>query len=148
VLAVVQRVSSAQCSVEGENVGKIDKGLLVLLAVGKEDSLKDASWMARKLVNLRIFEDHNQKMSFSLLDVGGDILVVPQFTLYADCKKGHRPNFSKAASAQVARDLFYRVLDFLNEYPVKVQKGVFGARMEVSLVNDGPVTVIVSSDKG
>jgi len=147
MLAVVQRVSSAGCIVEEKKVAQIKKGLVVLLAIGKNDTVQDASWMAKKLVNLRVFEDQNQKMNLSLLQVEGEILAIPQFTLYGDCTKGYRPSFSQAASPHVAKDLFYKVVDFLSEYPVKVATGVFGARMRVDLRNEGPVALIISSDK-
>ena len=147
MLAVVQRVSLAWCIVEGKTVANIDKGVLVLLAISKDDGLQDARWMVKKIVNLRIFEDQTCKMNLSLLQIGGEILVVPQFTLYGNCRKGCRPNFSQAANPQIARDLFSRVLDFLNEYPLRVTQGLFGARMRVELKNEGPVTLILNSNK-
>jgi len=146
MLAVIQRVISARCAVGGKVVAGIGKGLVVLLAVGRNDSLQDASWIARKIVNLRIFEDKSSRMNISLLQIKGEILVVPQFTLYGDCKKGYRPSFSQAASPDVAEDLFLKVVDFLNKYPVRVAQGVFRAKMKVKLENDGPVTLILSSD--
>lgn len=147
MLAVVQRVSSARCAVGDEIVADIGKGVVVLLAVRGDDSVQDASWLAKKLVNLRIFEDQTSRLNISLLQVGAEILLIPQFTLYGDCRRGHRPSFSQAASPQVGQSLFSRVLDFLNEYPVKVAQGVFGAKMKVQLENEGPVTLILSSDR-
>ena len=147
MLAVVQRVSLARCIVEGKTIADIDKGALVLLAINRNDGLQDARWVVKKIVNLRIFEDQAYKMNLSLLQIEGEILVVPQFTLYGNCRKGYRPNFSQAANPQIARDLFSRVLDFLNEYPLRVVQGLFGARMRVELKNEGPVTLILNSDK-
>ena len=148
MLAVVQRVSFARCVVEDKEVAQIKKGIVALLAIGKKDELKDAIWMARKMVNLRIFEDQNGKMNLSLIDVKGEILVVPQFTLYGDCRKGYRPNFSLVANPEKANELFCKVLSLLEEYPVRVKRGVFGAKMRVEITNEGPVTIIISSDKG
>ncbi len=147
MLAVVQRVSLARCIVEEKTIADIDKGALVLLAINRNDGLQDARWMVKKIVNLRIFEDQACKMNLSLLQIEGDILIVPQFTLYGNCRKGSRPNFSQAANPQMARDLFSRVLDFLNEYSLRVAQGLFGARMRVELKNEGPVTLILNSDK-
>ena len=146
MLAVVQRVSSARCIVEGEIVAEIGKGLVVLLAIGIDDNLRDASWMVKKIVNLRIFEDREHKMNISLLDAGGEVLIIPQFTLYGDCRKGCRPNFMRAASSQTAKNLFCGILDFLRQYPLRVGEGLFGAKMEVELKNQGPVTLILNSD--
>ncbi len=143
--AVVQRVSSAECLVGGKRVGKIGKGLVVLLGIGKGEKEKDAEWMAKKIVNLRIFEDDKGKMNLSLLQVGGEILLVPQFTLYGDCRKGYRPTFSQAAPPDVAERMFYKVKQIIAEYLGEVACGVFGAKMKVRLENDGPVTLIISS---
>lgn len=147
MLAVVQRVTSAQCLIEEKVVGSINRGLVVLLAVGKNDQLQDCQWMAKKIVNLRIFEDREGKMNLSLLQIKGDILLVPQFTLYGDCRKGYRPSFSRAGSPTRASEFFNRVRDLLAHYSIKLASGRFGAKMRVKLENDGPVTLIISSEK-
>lgn len=147
MLAVVQRVTSARCVVDEKITGSIGKGIVVFLAIGRNDELKDAQWIVKKIVNLRLFNDDNyNKMNLSLLQIKGEVLLIPQFTLYGDCRKGYRPSFSQAASFEMAREMFSRVVDFLSEYPVRVATGVFGARMKVELENDGPVTLILSSD--
>lgn len=146
MLAVIQRVTSAECLVNRRVVGSIKRGLVVLLAIGRKDGLEDVHWMSKKIVNLRIFEDSEGKMNLSLLQTKGEILLVPQFTLYGDCRKGTRPSFSQAASPATAEQLFNKVKDSLAEYSVKVTCGVFGAKMKVKLENEGPVTLIVTSE--
>ena len=141
--AVVQRVKKAQVSVEDEIVGRIGPGLLVLLAVSKEDEQSVIAKMAEKIVNLRIFADNNDKMNLSLLDTGGEILVVSQFTLYGDCQKGNRPGFSQAAQAEKARDYYHQFIKYLKDKGAEVQTGKFGAKMQVELINDGPVTFVI-----
>jgi len=131
--------------VENDTVGAIDKGLLVLLGVTGDDSDRDVSWMAEKIVNLRIFEDENGKMNLSLRDVGGKALVVSQFTLYGDCRKGRRPSFVKAAEPAMAERLYESFMDAVKDLGVAVERGKFGAHMKVGLCNDGPVTLIVDS---
>lgn len=131
--------------VEDEIIGAIDKGLLVLLGVTDDDSEKDVSWMAEKVVNLRIFEDQNGKMNLSLKDVGGKMLVVSQFTLYGDCRKGRRPSFVKAAEPAKAERLYESFMNAVKNLDIAVEKGRFGAHMKVELCNDGPVTLIVDS---
>jgi D-tyrosyl-tRNA(Tyr) deacylase len=131
--------------VENDTVGAIDKGLLVLLGVTGDDSDRDVSWMAEKIVNLRIFEDENGKMNLSLRDVGGKALVVSQFTLYGDCRKGRRPSFVKAAEPAMAERLYESFMDAVKDLGVAVERGKFGAHMKVELCNDGPVTLIVDS---
>jgi len=143
--AVVQRVDWARVVVENDTVGAIDKGLLVLLGVTGDDSDRDVSWMAEKIVNLRIFEDENGKMNLSLRDVGGKALVVSQFTLYGDCRKGRRPSFVKAAEPAMAERLYESFMDAVKDLGVAVERGKFGAHMKVELCNDGPVTLIVDS---
>ena len=145
--SVVQRVKRASVSVKGERVGTIAAGLLVLLAVGQEDGALDKNWMIDKLVGLRIFEDQEGKMNRSVLDVGGEILLVSQFTLYGDCRKGKRPSFSTAASPEQAKVLFDRSVEGIRSYGIKVETGVFQAEMDVELVNDGPVTILLDSKK-
>ena len=147
MLAVVQRVNSARCFVNGKLTGSIARGIVTFIAVGKNDEVKDAQWMVKKIVNLRLFNDDNyNKMNLSLLQIGGEILLIPQFTLYGDCRKGYRPSFSQAAPSEVARVMFSKIVDLLKEYPVKVATGVFGARMQIEVENEGPVTLIISSD--
>ncbi len=143
--AVVQRVSRARVSVADEVVGEIEKGLLVLLGVGHGDTEKEAAWMAKKLVGLRIFEDSEQKMNLSLLDVGGSVLVVSQFTLYGDCSKGRRPSFIGAAPPEEADRLYLATVEALKGYGCRVETGRFRADMAVELCNDGPVTLLLET---
>jgi D-tyrosyl-tRNA(Tyr) deacylase len=145
VRAVIQRVSWSQVVVDGKVVAQIGRGLLVLLGVGKEDNEKDVEFMLRKIPNLRIFEDEEGKMNRSLMEIGGELLLISQFTLYGNCRKGLRPSFEKAASPEQANQLYELLLKMLREQGVKVQNGVFGAHMQVSLCNDGPVTIILDS---
>lgn len=145
--AVIQRVLSADVKVDGNITGAIDKGLLVLLGVIDGDTEKDAEIMASKIAKLRIFEDEDEKMNLSVLDIGGSILSVSQFTLCADVKKGNRPSFTPSAHPDTANALYERFNTFLLENGVKsVEKGIFAADMKVSLVNDGPVTIIFDTD--
>jgi D-tyrosyl-tRNA(Tyr) deacylase len=143
--AVVQRVKSSSVIVEGKVVGEIGKGLLVLLGVAKSDTSEDADYLADKIVNLRIFEDDNSKMNRSLLAVGGQMLVVSQFTLLGNCKKGRRPSFVHAAGQDQAVRLYERFIDQARQKGVSVETGRFRSMMDVSLINDGPVTLIVES---
>jgi len=145
--AVVQRVLQAEVKVGGQLVGKIDKGLLAYISVGKADTEKDAEFIAEKLVNLRIFEDEAGKMNRSLLDVGGRILLVSNFTLHGDCRKGRRPSFDAAAEPELAQQLYEKVIELVSEQGVVVQKGAFGEYMHVSSINDGPVTFLLDSSK-
>ncbi|ATH92607.1 D-tyrosyl-tRNA(Tyr) deacylase [Bacillus glycinifermentans] len=142
---VVQRVTDASVTVGGEIVGKIGLGLLVLVGVTHDDTREDAEYLAEKLVNLRIFEDEAEKMNLSLLDTGGSILSVSQFTLYGDTKKGRRPNFTKAARPDAARKLYEEWNTLLREKGVPVETGRFGEMMDVKLTNSGPVTFIMDS---
>ena len=140
--ALIQRVSHASVTVEGECVGKIEKGLLVLLGVGPQDTEKQADFLAEKCANLRIFVDENDKMNLSLLDIGGEMLIVSQFTLYADCRKGRRPSFVNAAAPAEADRLYeYFQQSVKNAGVAKVEHGKFGASMQVELLNNGPVTM-------
>ena len=141
---VVQRVKNAKVDVEGKTVGKIDTGFLVLLGVTHEDSEEQADYLAKKLCNLRVFTDENDKMNLSLKDVNGKLLIVSQFTLYADCTGGNRPSFTNAAKPDKAEKLYeYFCNQCKEKYNIEVEKGIFGADMKVELLNDGPVTIIM-----
>lgn len=144
---VIQRVLQAQVEVDGQQVGQIDKGLLVYLSVGKGDTIKDAEFMADKLVNLRIFADEAGKMNRSVLDIGGAILLVSNFTLHGDCRKGRRPSFDDAAQPELAQQLYEKVIEMIAEQGIVVEKGVFGEYMHVTSVNDGPVTFLLDSTR-
>lgn len=143
--AVVQRVSYASVCVDGEVVGKIKKGYLVLFGVGEGDEKSDCDRLAAKLIKLRIFEDENGKTNLSIGDVGGEMLIVSQFTLYADCSHGNRPSFTNAAKPSFANELYEYFCAKISESGINVQKGVFGADMKVELLNDGPFTVILEN---
>lgn len=143
--AVIQRVSSATVEVDGQIVGQIGRGLLVYLGVGTGDDDSDAAFMAEKLVNMRIFADDEGKMNRSTLDIAGQILLVSNFTLQGDCRKGRRPGFDGAAEPTIAERLYDKTAQLVAEKGLKVDKGVFGANMQVSSVNDGPVTFILDS---
>ena len=143
--AVVQRVSSARVEVDGSASAAIERGLLVLLGVARDDGVGEAEWMANKLVGLRIFEDGEGKLNLSVQDVGGSILLVSQFTLLGDCRKGRRPSFTAAAPPEDANRLYEEVARRLREGGVSVATGVFRARMAVHLVNDGPVTLVLDT---
>ena len=141
---LVQRVKNAKVEVEEKTVGKIDEGFLVLLGVTHEDTEEQADYLAKKLCNLRVFTDQNDKMNLSLKDIGGKLLIVSQFTLYADCTSGNRPSFTEAAKPDKAQKLYeYFCTQCEEKYNIKVEKGIFGADMKVSLLNDGPVTIII-----
>ena len=142
--AVVQRVSRASVTVDGDVVGAIERGFAILLGVTHADGEEQARWLAHKVAGLRVFEDDGGKMNRSLLDVGGSALVVSQFTLYGDCRKGRRPSFTSAARPEIAEPLCERFCEFLREAGVaRVESGVFGAHMMVEIHNDGPVTLIL-----
>lgn len=145
--AVVQRVSQASVKVDEKIVGEINKGLLVLLGVGREDTVADLEYLVNKIVGLRIFEDENDKMNLSLLDIKGELLVVSQFTLYGDVRKGKRPSFTDSAPPEVAEEMYLKFIDKCAEMGIKTEKGMFGANMKVSLINDGPVTILLDSKK-
>lgn len=145
--AVVQRVSSARVEVDDETVGEIGSGLVILLGVADDDSEDDAVWLADKVTGLRIFEDGEGRMSLSVKDIGGAALVVSQFTLLGDCRKGRRPSFSRAAAPQKASALYERFAELLRERGIEVATGIFRAMMDVHLVNEGPVTLMVDSRK-
>ncbi len=146
--AVVQRVSSASVEVDGKVVSSIGRGFLALVGFGKDENEAGLSWMARKIVSLRIFEDKNGRMSLPLSAVDGRILVVSQFTLHGDCRKGARPGFDKSAPPEQARKLYDKFIELIEaEAPGRVQSGSFQEHMRVSLVNDGPVTLVIEKDK-
>jgi D-tyrosyl-tRNA(Tyr) deacylase len=147
VRAVVQRVSSARVEVEGEVTGSIDRGLLVLLGVGQGDTEKQAQWLADKIAGLRIFEDDAGKMNLSVQDIGGSVLVVSQFTLYGDCRKGRRPSFTEAAPPDLADRLYQAFVSHLRSLGIPAETGVFQAKMKVHLVNDGPVTILLDTEQ-
>ncbi len=142
---VIQRVNSASVEVEGNITGSIKQGFLVLAGVYEEDTMQTADKMVKKLCSMRIFADENGKTNLSLSDVGGQLLIVSQFTLCADCRHGNRPSFSGAAGAEKAEELYRYILSKAGEYVPDVQAGIFGADMKVSLVNDGPFTIILDS---
>ena len=144
---VVQKVSQSSVKIEGEIVGAIDKGYMVLVGITNGDDELLVEKMVDKLVNLRIFEDENDKLNLSLLDVGGSVLSISQFTLYANCKKGRRPSFIDAAKPDISSPLYDFFNKKLEEQGINVERGVFGAMMEVSLINDGPVTIILDSNE-
>jgi D-aminoacyl-tRNA deacylase len=143
---VVQRSKNASVTVNEKVIGEIEKGLVLLVGVTHDDTIDDANYLADKIVNLRIFEDGNGKMNLSLLDVGGSILSISQFTLYGDCRKGRRPNFMAAAKPEQALNLYQYFNQVLSEKNVVVETGEFGAEMDVALINDGPVTLILDSN--
>ena len=140
---VVQRVKKADVKVDGEIVGKIDKGFMVLVGVTHTDTKENADYLAKKLCKLRVLEDENEKMNLSLKDVGGKLLLISQFTLYANTTDGNRPSFIEAAKPEQANEIYEYFCDKCKEQGIEVQKGIFGAHMDVSLINDGPVTIII-----
>ncbi|QCX32786.1 D-tyrosyl-tRNA(Tyr) deacylase [Caloramator sp. E03] len=145
--AVVQRVKSSSVKVDENVVGKIDKGLLVLLGVEDADTDEDIVYLAEKICNLRIFEDETGKLNLSLIDIAGSLLVVSQFTLYGDCRKGRRPNFMMAAKPEYAEKMYLKFVDECKKYVSNVETGKFQAYMEVEIINDGPVTLMLDSKK-
>ncbi|HON92957.1 MAG TPA: D-aminoacyl-tRNA deacylase [Sedimentisphaerales bacterium] len=145
--AVIQRVTEAKVEVAGKIVGQVGKGLLVYLGVGTADTETDAQFMAEKLANLRIFSDEAGKMNRSVIDIGGGVLLVSQFTLYGDCRKGRRPGFDAAGEPGLAERLYEKVAQLIAAADVPVQKGSFGAHMHVTSVNDGPVTFLLDSSR-
>ena len=145
--AVIQRVSRASVSVDGEITGKIGKGILVLLGVCDEDDDSDITYLADKITGLRIFEDEDEKMNLSLSDIEGEILVVSQFTLFGDCRKGKRPSFSSAGNPEYANKMYEKFISYIKDKGFDVQHGIFGADMKVDLLNDGPVTLLLDSKK-
>ena len=145
--AVVQRVTSSSVSVDGKIIGEIGLGFNVLIGISKDDTLEDLKYIKDKVVNLRVFQDENDKMNLSLLDVKGEILVISQFTLYGDCRKGRRPNFMEAQGGEEAVKLYEEFLELLKTSGLKVESGEFGADMKVQINNDGPVTILLDSKR-
>jgi D-aminoacyl-tRNA deacylase len=145
---VVQRVSRAEVIIDDKTVGLIGPGLLALVAIHQNDTEKDLQWMARKIVELRIFSDDQDKLNLSLQDVRGQLLVVSQFTLYGDCRKGRRPSYSEAAPPAEAEKLYLQFIDILRQFVPDVQTGQFQASMKVHLINSGPITLMLDSPKG
>jgi len=143
--AVIQRVSEANVKVNGEIVGQINKGLMLLIGIDENDEKTDAEWLIQKILNLRIFGDENEKLNLSVKDIDGEILCISQFTLIADYKKGNRPSFIKAAKPEKAIPLFDYFKDEIKKSGLKIESGIFGADMKTSLTNDGPVTIVMDS---
>ena len=143
---IVQRVNKSQGEVEEKIVGKIDKGFMVLIGITHNDTKEIADFLVRKLINLRVFEDENGKMNLSLKDIQGSLLLISQFTLYADCTSGNRPSFTNAAKPEFANELYEYIIEECKKQISNVQTGIFGADMQVSLVNDGPVTIILEKE--
>ena len=144
---VVQRVLESEVKVDGEVLGKIGKGFMVLIGVSNTDTKEIADKMIKKMIGLRIFEDENGKTNLSLDAVGGELLLISQFTLYANCKKGNRPSFIEAGAPDMASDMYEYIIDKCKETVPVVERGIFGADMKVSLVNDGPFTIVLDSEK-
>lgn len=144
---VIQRVLQAEVKVDGKSIGKIDQGLMALVSICDEDTKEIADKLVHKLINLRIFEDENGKSNLSVQDVHGNLLIISQFTLYADCRKGNRPSFTRAGNPAFAENLYQYILDQCRKTFPNVQHGSFGADMKVSLVNDGPFTIIFNSEE-
>lgn len=143
--AVIQRAKNAQVTVDKKVIGQINNGFVVLLGVTHDDSIEDVKYLANKIVHLRVFEDENEKLNLSIKDVGGGILSISQFTLYADTRKGRRPNFMQAAGPEQAKELYNQFNAALVEMGVHVETGEFGAMMDIQLTNSGPVTIIIDS---
>ena len=144
---VIQRVTNASVTVEGNVTGEIAKGFLVLIGVSEDDTKEIADKMIKKLIGMRIFEDENGKTNLALADVGGSLLLVSQFTLYADCKKGNRPSFIKAGNPQMAEEMYEYIIEQCKKEVANVQVGIFGADMKVQLLNDGPFTILLDSEE-
>ena len=142
---VIQRVTNASCTVEGEIIGKIETGFCVFIGVSNEDTTEVADKMIKKLIGMRIFEDENGKSNLALSDVNGSLLLISQFTLYADCKKGNRPSFTNAGKPELANALYEYIIKKCREQIKNVQTGSFGADMKISLLNDGPFTIVLDS---
>ncbi|WP_434303929.1 D-aminoacyl-tRNA deacylase [Clostridium botulinum] len=145
--AVVQRVIFSKVKVDGKVIGSIGKGLNVLLGISREDTEEDIKYLKEKIINLRIFEDENEKLNKSLLDIGGDIIIVSQFTLYGDCRKGRRPSFVEALGGEEAYTLYNKFVESIKKEVNNVATGEFGADMKVYIENDGPVTILLDSKK-
>ena len=144
--AIVQRAVEANCVVDGNIVGSIDKGFMILVGFTHSDTLDEIKLLTRKIAGLRVFEDESGKLNKSIKDVNGSILAISQFTLYADCKKGNRPSFTEAMYFEKANDMFNIFVEELRQYDIKVETGVFGADMKIKFTNDGPVTIILDNE--
>lgn len=144
---IIQRVQKSSVTVDNKIVGRINKGFLVLIGITHTDTKEIADKMIKKMVNLRVFSDENDKMNLALKDVEGELLLISQFTLYADCKKGNRPSFVNAAKPEYANELYEYIIENCKESGYGVQTGIFGANMKVELLNDGPVTIVLDSDE-
>ena len=144
---VIQRVLESSVKVDGNTIGQIGKGFMVLIGVGQEDTKEVADKMVKKMIGLRIFEDENGKTNLSLSDVNGELLLISQFTLYANCKKGNRPSFTESGAPDLAEELYDYIIDKCKESVPVVEQGSFGADMKVSLINDGPFTIVLDSEK-
>ncbi|MBT8361532.1 MAG: D-tyrosyl-tRNA(Tyr) deacylase [Desulfobacterales bacterium] len=145
--AVIQRVKFASVTVNGQVTGSIGLGVAVFLGIHRNDGAAARDWMADKIVNLRLFSDQDEKMNLSLADIGAEMLIVSQFTLYGDCRKGRRPGYSEAAPPEIAEPLYNQFIELINKKGIRTATGTFQAKMEVSLINDGPVTLLVDSTK-
>lgn len=145
--AVLQRVSKAKVDVDGQTVGAIQKGIVALVAVSDNDNIETFKYMVDKIINLRIFEDENQKLNLSIKDLGYSLLIVPNFTVYSDARKGRRPNFVGGASPDVAQKIFEDFVNYTKQTYDKIETGIFRADMQVELINDGPITILLDSDK-
>jgi len=145
--AVIQRVKSAKVEVGSRVIGKIGQGLLVFLGVSREDNYEDADYLIEKIINLRVFDDEEGKLNLSLLDIGGEILLVSQFTLLADCRKGRRPSFVNAANPETAQKIYHYFIEQIKQRKIPLATGEFQSHMEITLINNGPVTIILDSKK-
>lgn len=145
--AVVQRVKRSSVKVDNKVVGEINQGFNVLVGISKDDNIEDLKYIKEKIMNLRVFSDENDKMNLTLKDVQGELLIISQFTLYGDCRKGRRPNFMDALGGEAAEELYNEFLELFNKEDIKVAVGIFGADMEVEIINDGPVTLLLESKK-
>lgn len=145
--AVVQRVTYSSVEVNGEIVGEINNGFNVLLGISKDDTEEDMKYIKEKIINLRVFSDENDKMNLSLLDIKGELLLISQFTLYGDARKGRRPNFMNALGGEEAKRFYDKFIEMMKETSLKVETGIFGADMKVDIKNDGPVTILLDSSK-
>lgn len=145
--AVVQRVTYSSVEVNGEIVGEINNGFNVLLGISKDDTEEDMKYIKEKIINLRVFSDENDKMNLSLLDIKGELLLISQFTLYGDARKGRRPNFMNALGGEEAKRFYDKFIEMIKETGLKIETGIFGADMKVDIKNDGPVTILLDSSK-
>lgn len=145
--SVVQRVKRSTVRVDNEVVGEIGNGFNVLVGISKDDTIEDLRYIKDKILNLRVFEDENEKMNLSLGDVSGELLIISQFTLYGDCRKGRRPNFMEALGGEKAKELYEEFLGLFKDESIKVETGIFGADMKVEIINDGPVTLLLDSKR-